>query len=565
MTVASTLVRIVYPVSSVVPGVSMAFNARLLRAEDLVVDLMNGAIGILNVDYTVTISPNYESAAIIPTTAILAKLGLTPAVTIYRRTKLEQPLSIPTNSRLDEKQVELAFDRSALWAQEGTEASAVAAAAAASLQNAVILAEASASSAVDSASAAAVSAASALAIAGGAYGPSTPFLPLPPYSGGGGGGSAAPDYTPVFRTLGEFRQGGDPDDTLAFERWAAQCSGTATVVNVLFLPMTTLNVVRTISLTNKNFAVIGAGKTRINLNSTNAFFSYQDTTGQDNSRVAFKDIEIQFTQANTAGGISVIKPYSGTSHNKQFSMENVTFVGGLGWAATCLYCRNVWNGVIQDSGGNMYYGDPGTPTGICFHLDGMSNAWEIRGSTAYGFATHIKMGMYDGGVGSRYPSEGLKVVGGESVGCNTGIDYVIPDNRTRPAVGLFVVNYHTNIHSTGIYCRNVYQIAISNGLHYTLQSTANDFYFVNCSLIAVTNCLFETSAAGGAPSVRAVTMITCTQFSIGMLNIRSRGEGVYADGSSSNGRIHTPVYSNLTGGGVSLPAGNGGNGIYIVA
>jgi len=112
MTVATTE----YTVEGAVPvlGVHIACNFPVHAAADLRIVLSNGALAVLNVDYTVQLDePTYEEASVIPLAGLVSKAAGLP-ITIKRRTPATNETSVFTNNKLDERKIDREFDRSAM-------------------------------------------------------------------------------------------------------------------------------------------------------------------------------------------------------------------------------------------------------------------------------------------------------------------------------------------------------------------------------------------------------------------------------------------------------------------
>jgi hypothetical protein len=103
--------------TSVTASVGVPLPWPLYSADDLSVICANGAVGVLNVDYTVTLAPDFQTATLIPTASLVTK-ALGGAVLISRVTPATQPLDIPINDRLDERGIERELDRAAMRAAE---------------------------------------------------------------------------------------------------------------------------------------------------------------------------------------------------------------------------------------------------------------------------------------------------------------------------------------------------------------------------------------------------------------------------------------------------------------
>lgn len=95
-------------------GVAIPLDWPVHAANEVVVRVSNGTFAVLNVDYTVTLEPpDYDGASIIPLAGLVFKADGDP-IDVIRDTPAIQPLAIPVNSRLPEKEIEKQFDRGAM-------------------------------------------------------------------------------------------------------------------------------------------------------------------------------------------------------------------------------------------------------------------------------------------------------------------------------------------------------------------------------------------------------------------------------------------------------------------
>lgn len=109
--------NVIVQASGIAAGVPINYNSPLHSAEEVQVLYGDDEVeAVLNTHYTVILTPpNYNTAQIVPLAALVT---LTSTITIIRAQPLTQELSLPTNTRLPEREIEKALDRDVMSLQQ---------------------------------------------------------------------------------------------------------------------------------------------------------------------------------------------------------------------------------------------------------------------------------------------------------------------------------------------------------------------------------------------------------------------------------------------------------------